>query len=232
METITTQAVSQKEFVLSRISLFDGMEAKDLVALEDIMEKKVFPKYHFIFKQGDKAEYIYLLSEGTVKIGTTHPDGREMIKRILDPEAVFGESAMYSDEPHCNFAFSMNAPVTVFRIRIVEFRRMLQQSQALNLNVLNMIGKRLTNTERRLESLVFKDARARIIDFLRHSAETRGRKVGYETFFKNSLTQQDIANFTGTSRQTVTSVLNDLRKHNLIYFNRSGILIRDMAKLC
>jgi CRP-like cAMP-binding protein len=94
-----------------------------------------------------------------------------------------------------------------------------------------MIGNRLSNTERRLESLVFKDARSRIIDFLRSNAETRGRKVGYETFFKHNLTQQDIANFTGTSRQTVTSVLNDLRKSNLIYFNRTGILIRDMSKL-
>ncbi|MEO1713645.1 MAG: helix-turn-helix domain-containing protein [Bacteroidota bacterium] len=48
---------------------------------------------------------------------------------------------------------------------------------------------------------------------------------------KHCLTQQDIANITGTSRQTVTSVLNDLKKENLIYFNRRSILIRDMAKL-
>ena len=82
-----------------------------------------------------------------------------------------------------------------------------------------------------MESLIFKDARARIIDFLKESAETRGRKVGFEMLFKHCLTQQDIANLTGTSRQTVTSVLNDLRKDNLIYFNRNTILIRDMGKL-
>ena len=224
--------ISSKERVLSGISLFDKMGERERQMLADMMEHKVFPKYHFIFKQGDKAEYVYLLAKGTVKIGTTHPDGREMIKRILDPEAVFGEVAIYSDNPYSNFAFTMNSEVEVYRVRVAQFRRLLQESSALNMNVLNMIGRRLTNTEKRLESLVFKDARSRIIDFLRHSAETRGRKVGYETFFKNSLTQQDIANFTGTSRQTVTSVLNDLRKHNLIYFNRNGILIRDMTKLC
>ena len=85
--------------------------------------------------------------------------------------------------------------------------------------------------EERLESLIFKDARARIIDFLKDSANKRGRRVGYEMLLKHCLTQQDIANITGTSRQTVTSVLNDLRKENLIYFNRRTILIRDMERL-
>jgi len=79
--------------------------------------------------------------------------------------------------------------------------------------------------------LIFKDARARIIDFLKDSVEKRGRRVGFEMLVKNTLTQQDIANITGTSRQTVTSVLNNLRKSYLIYFNRKSILIRDMQKL-
>jgi len=222
---------SDKAFVISRVTLFDGLESEELNLIEGMMEEKIFPKYQFVYRQGDASDYIYFLSKGTVKIGTTHTDGREMIKRILHPEAVFGEIGIYSENAYHNFAFTMSNDVVIFRIDIKNFRRLLRKSSALNLNVLSMIGNRLSNTEKRLESLIFKDARARIIDFLRYNAETRGRKVGYETFFKNNLTQQDIANFTGTSRQTVTSVLNDLRKADLIYFNRSGILIRDMARL-
>jgi CRP-like cAMP-binding protein len=94
-----------------------------------------------------------------------------------------------------------------------------------------MISRRLKYTEKRLESLIFKDARQRIVDFLRHHAELHGRQVGFETFFRHNFTQQDIANFTGTSRQTVTSVLNALRKSNKIYFNRRGVLIRDLEAL-
>jgi CRP-like cAMP-binding protein len=85
--------------------------------------------------------------------------------------------------------------------------------------------------EDRLSSLVLKDARERIIEFLVDTAGREGRKVGYETLVKHQLTQQEIANLTGTSRQTVTSVLNDLRKSNLIYFNRNSILIRDLQNL-
>ena len=95
-----------------------------------------------------------------------------------------------------------------------------------------MIGNRLRRAENRLESLIFKDARTRIIDFLKDSAEKRGSKIGIdEMLVKHSLTQQDIANITGTSRQTVTSVLNDLKKLNLIHFTRRSILIRDLRKL-
>ena len=89
----------------------------------------------------------------------------------------------------------------------------------------------MESAEDRLEALIFKDARTRIIEFIKDSATKRGRKIGYETLLKHCLTQQDIANLTGTSRQTVTSVLNDLRKSNLINFNRNSILIRDIAKL-
>lgn len=220
-----------RAYVINRVSLFDGMPEDEVRLLEGIMEEKKLGKYRYVFQQGDTPEYIYLLAKGTIKIGSTHADGREMIKRILHPEAVFGESGIYSNDAYHNFALTMDKDVIVYRISIKDFRGLLRRSHRLNLNVLNMIGNRLSNTERRLESLVFKDARSRIIDFLRFNAETRGRKVGYETFFKHNLTQQDIANFTGTSRQTVTSVLNDLRKSNLIYFNRTGILIRDMSKL-
>ena len=229
--TQTRPAAKTIDQILDRVTLFDGMPDDERKMLKAMMEPRKVGKYSYIFHQGDQAEYVYLLAEGTVKIGTLHSDGREMIKRILHPEAVFGEIGLFSNDQYNSFAMTLNTPVQLYRITVQNFRRLMRQSSQLNFNVLSMIGRRLTNTERRLESLIFKDARARIIDFLRFNAETRGRKVGFETFFKHNLTQQDIANFTGTSRQTVTSVLNELRKSNLIYFNRTGILIRDLANL-
>jgi CRP-like cAMP-binding protein len=82
-----------------------------------------------------------------------------------------------------------------------------------------------------MESLIFKDARTRIVDFIKDSVSDRGQRVGYEMLLRHSLTHQDIANITCTSRQTVTLVLNELRKLDLIYFNRGKILVRDLARL-
>ena len=85
--------------------------------------------------------------------------------------------------------------------------------------------------ERKIESLVFKDARSRIVEFLHDMAVEKGQKVGFEMMIKNHLTHKDIASLTGTSRQTVTTVMNELREQNLINFDRRRILIRDIEKL-
>ena len=78
---------------------------------------------------------------------------------------------------------------------------------------------------------LFKDARTRIIEFLKDTAAWNGKKVGFETMIPTKLTHKDIASLTGTSRQTVTTILNELKEKNLINFDRKKILIRDIEKL-
>lgn len=220
-----------KDAIISRIAIFDGMDEDSRCLLRKMMEPVTVPKFQFIYHQGDQAQHLYLLADGVVKIGTFHSDGREIIKQILHPEAIFGELSVISDERHNNYALTFNTEVHLYRINTQDFRTLLQKCPNLYFNILSMIGRKLKHTEKRLESLIFKDARERIVDFLKQNAEKYGMRVGYETMFKHSFTQQDIANFTGTSRQTVTSVLNDLRKSNMIYFNRRSVLIRDMEAL-
>ena len=226
-----TAETQLKGDLLSKISLFDGIDSETLDVLKEMMEPVVVPKYQFIYRQGDLAQHLYLLSKGAVKIGSIHSDGREIIKQILYPEAIFGELGVICEERYSSYALTFNSEVFLYRVKAEDFRRLLQQFPGLYLNILRMIGRKLTHAEKRLESLIFKDARERIVDFLKHNAEKHGMRVGYEMMFKHNFTQQDIANFTGTSRQTVTSVLNDLRKSNLINFNRRSVLIRDMANL-
>jgi len=107
----------------------------------------------------------------------------------------------------------------------------MQQNASLNFKVTKLIGFRLRKVERRLESLIFKDARTRIIDFIKDMAKEQGKKIGDEILVKHFLTHQDIANLTATSRQTVTTVLNDLKDNDLIYMERNKFLIRDINKL-
>ncbi len=145
---------------------------------------------------------------------------------------MFGELGIVGEESRTDFAKAMNQEVQYFTLKIDDLRKLMRSNHRLSTKILMMMGSRLRRIENRLESLIFKDARTRIIDFLKESAEKRGRKIGIdEMLVKHSLTQQDIANITGTSRQTVTSVLNDLKKSNLIHFTRRSILIRDLRKL-
>jgi len=200
--------------------------------LGSMVELKKRPKYAYIYSRNDHSEFIYFLLKGTIKIVTHSNDEKEVIKSVLHPLSMFGELCIVGQENRTDYAKAMNQEVHYFSLKLEDLRKIMRTNHRLSNKILFMMGERLHRVESRLESLIFKDARTRIIDFIKDSAEKRGRRIGIdETLVKHSLTQQDIANITGTSRQTVTSVLNDLKKSNLIHFTRKSILIRDMVKL-
>ncbi|HMQ50165.1 MAG TPA: Crp/Fnr family transcriptional regulator [Saprospiraceae bacterium] len=216
---------------LRHFPLLEGIQEETLQTIGQYIETAKYEKHEIIYQENEDSEYLYFLIKGIVKIGKYASDGREVIKHILHPMAIFGELCLTHENRRSDFAIAMNEEVHLLRIHIGHLRHIMRNNNELALRVLQFIGKRLERVERRLESLIFKDARERIIEFIKEVASRRGKRVGYETLIKHSLTQQDIANITGTSRQTVTSVLNELRKSNLIYFNRRSILIRDLERL-
>jgi CRP-like cAMP-binding protein len=223
--------LTKKVQLLGRMPILSSLNQSELEQLANATQLRRLARFHFIYMPDENADYLYFLLKGKIKIGTFSPDGREVIKEILQPEQIFGETALSGEMVRSDFAQAMQEEVEILAVRMADFRQMIQQSSALMFSCLQHLNQRLVRVEERLASLVLKDARERIIEFLLETADREGRKVGYETLVKHQLTQQEIANLTGTSRQTVTSVLNDLRKSNLIYFNRNSILIRDLHSL-
>ncbi len=222
---------SNKIQFFGRIPLLNVLNAGELEQLAAIAHYRRAPKFQFIFMPDEPADHLYFLLRGRVKTGTFSVDGREVIKEILQPETLFGDLALAGETIRSEFAQALHDEAEYLAIKVPEFQQLMQQNQRLIFACLYHLSQRLQRVEDRLAKLVLKDARERIIEFLIETAGREGRRVGYETLVKHHLTQQDIANLTGTSRQTVTSVLNDLRKSNLIYFNRNSILIRDIEKL-
>lgn len=217
--------------LIQQFPIFESLTDEERAKLSSYIDFRTKPKYSYIYMPGESSKYVYFLAKGTIKIGTHSNDGREVIKAILHPAAMFGELGLVGELERQDFARAMNAEVHLGLIRVEDFQSLMESNHQLSMKIITLLGNRLRKAENRLESLIFKDARTRIIDFLKDSVEKRGKRIGYEMLLKHSLTQQDIANLTGTSRQTVTSVLNELRKSDLIYFNRRSILIRDVATL-
>jgi CRP-like cAMP-binding protein len=216
---------------LSEVSLFEDLPHEDLVDIADLSSVKKYSKHQIIYRADDPSEDVFILSVGTIKIISKSDDGREVIKTILHPKSLFGTEYMSSGGARLNSAKAIDKDVICLAIDSHDFKAYLKANWALTDKFIKVLGTRLMYLEDRFESLVIKDARERIIDFLKDNAKQNGRQVGLEMLIKHSLTQQDIANYTGTSRQTVTYVLNDLKRQNQIYFKRKSILIRDMENL-
>lgn len=216
---------------LTQFPLFSALSPEERIELGNLMDYKVKPKYSFIYLPEDTSDVIYFLAKGTIKIGTHSSDGKEVIKSLIHPLAMFGELGLIGEENRQDFAQALKEDVHLYSLKVSDFKKMMRNNFELCSSVMNLFGSRLMRAENKLESLIFKDARTRIIEFIKDSVASRGRRVGYEMLLKHSLTHQDIANITCTSRQTVTLVLNELKKSDLIYFNRGKILVRDIAKL-
>jgi CRP/FNR family cyclic AMP-dependent transcriptional regulator len=189
-----------------------------------------YKKEAFIYIPEDSASHIYMIVNGRVKIGHYLENGEEVVTAILTNGEIFGELAMAGEEKRRDFAQAIE-DVTICPLTTQELKELMVENKELSFKILKLIGLRLMKLERKLELLVFKDARTRIIEFLKDAASWKGIKVGFETMIQTRLTHKEIASLTGTSRQTVTTILNELKEKNLINFNRKQILIRDLEKL-
>ncbi len=189
-----------------------------------------YKKDQYIYFPEEAATHIYMIVSGHVRIGHYQEDGKEVISAILTTGEIFGELAMAGEEKRKDFAQAMEATI-ICPLSITELAELMKENRDLSFKILKLIGLRLMKLERKLELLVFKDARTRVIEFLKDAAAWKGKKVGFETMIPTRLTHKDIAALTGTSRQTVTTILNELKDKNLINFDRKKILIRDLATL-
>lgn len=201
--------------------------------VKTMADKHTFSHYkkdQYIFFPEDAATHIYMIVSGHVRIGHYQDDGKEVISAILSTGEIFGELAMAGEEKRKGYAQAMEATV-ICPLSVTQLADLMKENKELSFKILKLIGLRLMKLERKLELLVFKDARTRVIEFLKDAASWKGKKVGFETMIPTRLTHKDIASLTGTSRQTVTTILNELKDKNLINFDRKKILIRDLAAL-
>ena len=213
------------------VDLFEILCPAKTPSMEEKHSPNVFKKDEFIYFPDQPSLNIYMIASGRIKIGSYAEEGKEIVKAILTKGEVFGELALAGEDRRSDFAQAMDDDTRVCPMTIEDLKELMKDSQELSLKIFKILGFRLRKMERRIESLVFKDARSRIVDFLKEMAEEKGQKVGFEMMIKNHLTHKDIASLTGTSRQTVTTVMNELREENVINFDRRRILIRDMARL-
>lgn len=194
------------------------------------IEHHSYAKGDYIYLPDELSNKIFFISGGRVKIGTIGENGKEITKAILNKGEVFGELAMIGESKRRDFAYAMEE-TAVCILSTEDMNALLRDHSGLSMFFMKIMGSRVLDMEQRLESLVFKDSRSRIIEYLVELVSKRGQRVGYEWVVRKFITHQEIANLTATSRQTVTTVLNELRNDKLITFNRKRLLVRDLDEL-
>jgi CRP/FNR family transcriptional regulator len=193
------------------------------------------------FKKAHKGDVIYfshsdvprifLLKQGNIKIVSIDEDGNETIKEILQKGDLFGELALERDTDVNEYAKALTDEVSICSFLMSDFEDLLVKNPTLALSYTKFVGLKMKRFKNNYSNLVSKDAKTRLITFLKDWAQKEGIQEGNKYTLDNYLTQTDIAQIICTSRQTATLLLSELEEKNLIYYSRKKIIIDDLKKL-
>jgi len=187
-----------------------------------------FNKGDFIYFEEDSANKIYLISSGKVKIGYNTESGDEVITSILSKGQIFGEKAILGEDKREEFAQAIENGTSICVISLDMMYEMLRQNNDFSLKIYKFIGYRFKKLERRLQLLLFKDAKTRLLEFIKDLGDEYGYDniVSGDRVIRHPYTQKEIATLIGTSRPTLNILLNELQKDNILIFQRKEIILK------
>ncbi len=223
-------ADKSKLWYLENFNLFTSLKQESMMELNKLVKDKEIGKNQPIYFPNEPSSSIFFLKTGRVKISRYSEDGKEMIMAFINPGEVFGEMAYLGEGERTDIAVSVE-PSFICAINKDDFAQFVEKNPSLNLKLTRLIGLKLKSYSERIEDLVFKDAKQRVISFIKKLADDNGKKVGDQIFVKPFLKHQDIADLTACARQTVNDVLTDLREKGIIDFDRKKLIINDMDSL-
>lgn len=218
-----------KLWYFENFNLMQALPKEELLRLNTSSKMKEVPKKQIIYFPEESSNSVYLVKKGKVKISRLSEDGREIIIAILGPGEIFGESSI-TDVTSKREEFAEATEDTLLCLMFSEIiHRLMEIDPSFGLKITKIIGFRFKRIQSRFESLIFKTSEERVKSFIKDLAnDVVQRTIDGEIEIKLKLTHDDIGKLTATSRQMVTTVMNDLEKKNLISYDRKKILIKNI----
>ena len=182
-------------------------------------------KNDIIYNQATPISKVYLVSKGKVKVVYYTEDGNEIIKAILTKGELFGEKALLGDHVQNEQAIALTDNTQLCPLSLDKMYELMRDNGRFSLEISKIISFRLKKTERRLERLLFKDAKTRLLEFIQDLVEEQAASAKDAVEINHFYTQNDIANLIGTSRETVTKLLNQFKQEGILEYSRRTITI-------
>lgn len=184
---------------------------------------KKLDKGQTLYNQGSEFTGYFLVKSGLVKTHRIHESGGKSILSIKNLGEFLGEYEEKNNQQYHNYSVTALEDNT-----IVEFIPMEIDSYFRLIKIMETMQSEIQNARNRLERILYQCAEDRIIQTIRDLGIKLGRKFGNETLVKISLTHEDLAILADTSRQTVSTVLSELKNQNKINYSRGRILFRNL----
>lgn len=210
--------------------LFSALDDEAAQALRASMTEHKVAKGEVVFAEGDPGDRLYVVMQGKVKLGSQADDGRENMFAVLGPGEMFGELSLFDPSPRQATAVALT-DVTLLGLANESLQPWLTGRPEVAIGLLRALARRMRKTHYSLSDLVFTDVPGRVAKALIELAKKFGEHQDNGMRVNHDLTQEELAQLVGASRETVNKALADFAQRGWIVLEQKSVLILELDRL-
>ena len=213
-------AVGERTQAIKAVPFFTQMNDSEVDVIRSLAVEKSYPKNAVVLTEGEMGDSLYMVESGRVKVFIGDEDGREIILKILGPGHFFGEMAMIDQQPRSASVTTLDAS-TFLILSHGAFEQCVERAPRIANMVLRVLAQRVREADRKIGTLALMDVYGRVASMLLELAVNKDGKL----VVAERLSQQDLANMVGASREMVNRILKDLSDRGFILVESKSITI-------
>ncbi|MFZ5870413.1 MAG: Crp/Fnr family transcriptional regulator [Actinomycetota bacterium] len=216
--------------VVRKAPLFAALDDEQAAALLASMTRVELRRGQTLFTEGDAGDRLFVITSGKIKLGRTSADGRENLLAVLGPGEMFGELSLFDPGPRTATGTAVS-DATLVALGHEDLRAWLSTRPDVAQHLLRALAKRLRRTNEALADLVFSDVPGRVAKALLDLSERFGRQTDAGVLVAHELTQEELAQLVGASRETVNKALADFAGRGWIRLEARAVVLLDVERL-
>jgi CRP/FNR family transcriptional regulator, cyclic AMP receptor protein len=222
--------MGQADDALSEAPLFDALSEEDSRALRAGVQVVNLDRGERLFTEGDKGDRLYIILTGKIKLTKAALDGRENLLSVHGPGEMFGELSLFDPVPRTSSATAVT-DAQLAGLAHDSLRTWLSTRPEVAMHLLQALAQRLRRINEVKADLVFTDVPGRVAKALLDLAERFGVQTPDGVQVNHDLTQEEIAQLVGASRETVNKALADFAARGWVNLAAKSVLITDLDRL-
>ncbi|MDZ5470312.1 Crp/Fnr family transcriptional regulator [Bacillus sp. 31A1R] len=206
-----------------------SIEIKELLHLSD--RKFKTKKGTYLFQEGMEAEELYIVLSGKVQISKITADGRELSLRICGENDICGELTLFTDNPKYLLSAKVLEQGEILAIRKETLEKEVFHNSALAFEFMKWMSDHFRKTQTKFRDLVLNGKKGALYSTLIRMTNSYGIATSEGILIDLPLTNQELANFCATSRESTNRILNELKSADVISISKGKIVVRDLQFL-
>lgn len=215
----------------SKVPIFSKLNHDELIEIVQLIAHRDAKHGDMLFLEGDTSDALLIINHGQIKLFKYTKEGKEQILHILGEGDFFGELSLLKEQTYTYNAMALS-DVKLCLLSRNELQRMLEKNPSIAQKILEEVGQRLIHAEALVQKLATQDVESRIAGLLWELQAKYGHKTGEGVELDLPLTREDLANFVGVARETISRKLHLLQQQGIILLEgRQRIIIKHPESL-